>query len=109
MPRISSSEKWDNLDKYDKFVNELSVRIECGWTPADHVPYDEDLLRHTLGLSPRVKSSDEFYPDSDQVHKRSRFIQESISDRRTESDKKSISASTRKRDLQSTDQRRGKK
>ena len=28
VPHIPSLEKWDNLDKYDKFINELSVRIE---------------------------------------------------------------------------------
>ena len=30
MPQICSSEKRDNLDKYKKFINELSVRIEGG-------------------------------------------------------------------------------
>ena len=34
VPHIPSLEKWDNLDKYDKFINELSVRIEGGWPPA---------------------------------------------------------------------------
>jgi len=55
MPQIYSSEEKDNLDKYDEFINELLVRNEGGWLPADHVPYDEDLLRHTFGLSPRIK------------------------------------------------------
>ena len=41
MPQTSSSEKWGNLDKYDKFINELSVQIEDGWPPADHIPYNE--------------------------------------------------------------------
>jgi len=44
MPHKSSSEKHDNLDKYDKFINKLSVRVEGGWTPVDHIQYDEDLL-----------------------------------------------------------------
>ena len=51
MPQKYSSEENDNLDKYDEFINELLVRVEGGWTPADHVPYNEDLLRHTFGLS----------------------------------------------------------
>ena len=44
MSQIYSSEEKDNWDKYDEFINELSVRIEGGWTPADHIPFDEDLL-----------------------------------------------------------------
>ena len=65
MPHKYSSEENDNLDKYDEFINELSVRVKGGWTPADHVPYNEDLLRHTLGFSPRVKQDKEVYPVSD--------------------------------------------
>ena len=48
------------MDKYIEFINELSVRIEGGWSPADTIPYNEDLLRHTLELSLRVKSNEEF-------------------------------------------------
>ena len=62
-PRLFSPKERDNLEKYDKFINELSVRIEGGWFPADTLPYDENLLRHTLGLS----------PDSNQVLKRNRL------------------------------------
>ena len=53
--QLFSSEKRDNLDKYKKFINDLSVRIEGVWPPADYIPHDEDLLRHTLGFSPRAK------------------------------------------------------
>ena len=70
MPQLFSSEERDNLDKYNQFINELSVRIEGGWSPADTLPYDEDLLRLTIGLSPRIKTNKEFYPDSDQAVKR---------------------------------------
>ena len=69
-PQLFSSEECDNLDKYNQFINELSVRIEGGWSPADTLPYDEDLLRLTIGLSPRIKTNKEFYPDSDQAVKR---------------------------------------
>ena len=68
MPQLFSQEERNNLDRYNKFMNELSVRIEGGWPPPDALPYDEDLLRHTLGLSPRVESCEEFYPDSSQVY-----------------------------------------
>jgi hypothetical protein len=77
--RLCSPEEHDNLDKYNKFINEFSVLIEGGWSPADTIPYDEDLLRHTLGLSPRVKSNEDFYPDSDQITK------QFVSDRKRES------------------------
>jgi len=43
MLQTSSSEKRNNLDKYNKFINELPVRVEGGWPPADHFPHDEDL------------------------------------------------------------------
>ena len=102
MPRTSSSEKQDNLDKYNKFINELSVRIEGGWPPADQIPYDEDLLRHTLGFSPRVKEDKETYPVSDV--KRNRLATQLDSDKETES-KKSTSIVTIKRERQSTSQR----
>jgi len=73
MPQLFSPKERINLDNYNKFINEFLVRIEGGWSPADTIPYDEDLLRHTLGLSPCVKSNEEFYPDSDQIFKRNRF------------------------------------
>ena len=87
MQQIYPSEEKDNLDKYNEFINELSVRIEGGWTPADHVPYDENLLRHTLGFSPRVKQDKEVYPVSD--IKRNRLAPQLDSDKGIESDKKS--------------------
>ena len=93
MPQLFSPEERVNFDNYNKFINELSVRIEGGWSPADTIPYDEDLLRHTLGLSPRVKSNEEFYPDSDRITK------QSVSDRKMESDKESTSAAITKREL----------
>ena len=102
MPQTSSSEKWDNLDKYNKFINELSVRIQGGWPSVDHIPYDEDLLRHTLGFSPRVKEDKETYPVSDV--KRNRLATQLDSDKETES-KKSTSIVTIKRERQSTSQR----
>ena len=43
-PQLFSPEERDNLDKYNQFLNELLVRIEGGWSPADTLPYDEDLL-----------------------------------------------------------------
>ena len=43
-PYLFSMAEHDNLDKYNKFINELSARIEGGWSPADTLPYDEDLL-----------------------------------------------------------------
>jgi len=46
--QLFSSEERDNLDKYNKFINDLSVRIEGGWPTTDCIPHDEDLLRHTL-------------------------------------------------------------
>ena len=67
MPQQCFSEKRDNLDKYNKFINELSVRIECGWPPMDHIPHDEDLLRHTLrtrrkhGKAPRKYKARNFH------------------------------------------------
>ena len=35
-------------------MNDFSVRVEGGWAPLDALPYDEDLLRHTLRLSTRA-------------------------------------------------------
>ena len=95
-----SSEKCDNLDKYNKFINELSVRIEGGWPPEDHIPHDEDLLRHTLGLTPRVKQDKEVYSVSIQ----DRLTPQPDSDMWTESDKKSIFTVTIKGELQSSNQ-----
>ena len=104
MPQKSSSGKRDNLDKYDKFINELSVRIEGGWPQADQIPYDEDLLRHTLGLSPRVKQDKETYPVSVQNIKRNRLVPQPDSDKRTEPDKNSTPTVTTKGELQSSNQ-----
>ena len=104
-PQIYSLEKHDDLDKYDKFINELSVRIECGWPPTDHIPHDEDLLRHTLWFSPWVKPDKEVYPDSVQDIKRNRLAPQPDSDKKTESDKKSTFAITIKGELQSSNQR----
>jgi len=42
--QLFSPEERDNLDKYNQFINELSVRIEGGWSPVDTLPYDKDLL-----------------------------------------------------------------
>ena len=58
IPQIYSSEERENLDIYDKFINELSVRIEGGWPLVDHIPYDEDLLRHTLEFRLPPESSE---------------------------------------------------
>ena len=91
MPRLFSSKERDNLEKYDKFINELSVRIEGRWLPADIPPYDEDLLWLTLELS----------PDSDQVLKRNRLVLQLDSDKKTEFDKESTSTTTAKMELQS--------
>jgi len=71
-PQLFSPKERDNLEKYDKFINELSIRIEGGWFPANTLPYDEDLLRHTLGLS----------PDLDQVLKGNRLALQPDSDKR---------------------------
>ena len=67
----------------------------------DYVPHDEDLLRHTLGFSPRVKPDKEAYPDSAQVIKRDRLALQPDSDTKNESDKKSTSTVTTKMELQS--------
>ena len=89
--------KSDNLDKYNKFINELSVRIEGGWPLADQIPYDEDLLWHTLGLPSRVKQDKEAYPAS--VQNINRLALQLDSDKRTEPDKESISTVTIKVEL----------
>jgi len=89
-------------------MNEFSVRFEGGWLPPNTIPYNEVLLRHTLGLSPRVKSNEEFYPDSDQILRRNRFTIQSVFDKKIESDKNSISTSTTKRELQSSDRGNGR-
>ena len=93
------------MDKYNKFINELSVRIESGWSPANTLPYDEDLLRLTLGLSPRVKTNEEFYPDLDQVLKKNRLTKQPVSEKKMESDKESTSINTTKSEPQSSNQR----
>ena len=46
-----SPEELENLQKYNNFMNDLSVRVEGGWAPPDALPYNEDLLRHILGFS----------------------------------------------------------
>ena len=99
MPHKYSSEENDNLDKYDEFINELSVRVEGGWPPVDHIPHDEDLLWHTLGLPPRVKQDNEVYPASDV--KRNRLMPQPDSDKKTESDKEPNSTATTKMELHS--------
>ena len=96
--QLFSLEERDNLDKYNQFINELSVRIEGGWSPTDTLPYDEDLLRLTLGLSPRDKTNQEFYPDSDQAVDQS--ATQPDSGKKTESDKESIPIVTTKGELQ---------
>jgi hypothetical protein len=105
--QLFSPKERDNLEKCNKFINELSVRIEGGWPPADYIPYDEDLLRHTIGLSPRVKTDKESYPDSDQVPKRNRLAIQSDSDEKIESDKESTSTASKKGELQNSNQREG--
>jgi len=70
MPTLLSLEERDNLEKYNRFMNELSVRFKEGWLPRNTLPYDKNLLRHTLGLSPQVKSNEELYSNSDQIHNR---------------------------------------
>ena len=104
-PQLFSPEERDNLEKYNQFINELTVRIEGGWSPADTLPYDEDLLRFTLGLSPRAKTKEEFYPDSDQDLKRNRLTIQPDSDKKTESDKESTSTISTKGELQPSNQR----
>jgi len=89
--------EWSNDNQ---FINEFLVRSEGGWSPENTLPYDEDLLRFTLGFSPRVKTNEELYPDSDQVFKRNRLAIQPASDKKTESNKESISAVTIKRELQ---------
>ena len=99
MLQTSSSEKWNNLDKYNKFINELPVRVEGGWPPADHFPHDEDLLRNALRFPPRVKQDNEVYPASDV--KRNRLMPQPDLDKKTESDKEPISTATTKMELHS--------
>ena len=103
--QLFSPEKRDNLDKYNKFINELSVRIEAGWPPADHIPHDEDLLRLTLIFPSRVKLEKKLYPDSDQVFQGNRLAIQPDSGKKTESDKESTSTVTTKEELQSSNHR----
>ena len=79
--------------------NELSVRVEGGWPPADNFPHGEDLLPHTLGLPPRVKQDNKVYPASDV--KRNRLMPQPDSDKKTESDKEPNSTATTKMELHS--------
>ena len=93
------------MDKYNQFINELSIRIEGRWSPADTFPNDEDLLRLSLGLSPQVKTNEEFYSNSDQAVKRNRLAIQPDSDKKAESDKESISTISTKGELQTSNQR----
>ena len=68
----------------------------------DHIPHDEDLLRHTLELPPWVKQNKETYPVSVQDIKRNQLAPQPDSDMRTESDKESTSTATTKMKLQSS-------
>jgi len=104
-PHLFSMEECDNLDKYNKFINELSAQIEGGWPPADTIPYDEDLLRLTIGLYPRAKTNEEFYPDWIKSLKRNRLVIQPDSDKKTEPDKESTSTITTKGEPQSSNQR----
>ena len=61
-----------------------------------------------LGLSPRAKTNEEFYPDSDQTVKRNRSAIQPDSDKKMESDKESTSTVATKRELQSSNQRERK-
>ena len=65
-----SPEEIENLQQYKNFMNDLSILVEGGWLPPSTLPYDEDLLRHTLGPSPHVAphrtgSNPDFYFDSE--------------------------------------------
>ena len=102
--QLFSSKECDNLDKYNQFINELAVRIEGGWSPPNTLTYDEDLLRFTLGLSPRAKTNEEFYPDSDQVLKRKRLAIQPDSDKKAEPDKKSTSTVYTKGEMQTSNE-----
>ena len=46
-----SPEKLKNLQKYREYLNDITIRAEGGWPFPDTLPYDEKLLRYTLGLS----------------------------------------------------------
>ena len=105
IPRLFSPEKHGNLDKYNKFINDLSVRIEGGWLPVAYIPHDEDLLRHTLRFSPRIKLDKELYPNSHQILKRNRLALKPDSDKKTGPDKESTSTVTAKVEPKSSDQR----
>ena len=111
MPPLYSTEELKNLERYNGFMNDLSVRVEGGWSPLDSLPYDEDLLRHTLGLSPRIGLNCDFYPDSDRnqgvptlregTPKRLQISENSASnsEKKTESDQNSRIFSPLKRPL----------
>ena len=60
MPPLFSPEELENLDKYNSFMRDLSVRVEGGWFPLDTLPYNE------LRVAPnRIGSNTDFYPDSE--------------------------------------------
>lgn len=46
-----SPEELKNLQKYREYLNDITIRAEGGWPFPDTLPYDEILLRYTLGLS----------------------------------------------------------
>jgi len=52
MPQLFSPEEHNNLDNYNKFMNEFSVRIEGGWLPPDTLPFEEySSSTHTRSVS----------------------------------------------------------
>ena len=104
MPQLFPPEERDTLNKYNKFINEFSVRIEGGWSLADTLPYDENLLPYTLGLSLRHNPNTESHPDSVQDIKRNRLTLQPDSKRKTESDKESTSIATTKLEPQSSEE-----
>ena len=53
MPPLLSPEEIENLDNYNNFMHEFPIRVEGGWPIPDRLPYDEELLHHSLGLLPQ--------------------------------------------------------
>jgi len=100
MPPLFSPEELENLEKYNGFMNDLSIRVKGGWLPPNTPSYDEDLLCHTLGLSPRIGSNTDFYPDSDK-NQGARISKNpaSNSEKKTESDQNSNPCNPLKRPL----------